>query len=158
MSVKDIQITHDPLMSIGERIEITPTSVHRIGQSYLEMFCLESDVTAEKIIQYWDGDSGGTMLWEYIFDVLKIKIQVPSAKKDEAIIITDGLYNRYYGIFHGLKGYNHMITSPNQLGINLCISVICIGNKQHFLSPRYRDLAATTGGVFLHVDVDISAN
>lgn len=54
------------LVSIGNRVDRTPTSVHFIGSSSFEKFRFVDDPYVDEIITEWNGESGSTSLWQYI--------------------------------------------------------------------------------------------
>lgn len=148
-----LPLGHSALESMADRLDRTPTSVHLIGtQSHLK-FGFDDSPSIHDILSTWNANGGRTQLWEYIFATLSNeKRPLAFKKKDEAVIITDGMDNQSRGSFSGIEGYNHLMTKLKQEGVKLRISALCIGQEEMCKSADYRDLSMATGGVYATVD------
>lgn len=153
-----LQVAHQALNTVEDRIERTPTSVHFIGSDSFTKFRFEDDVIVDDIIPEWTAGSGGTLLWQYAFDVISShKRNTAGSVKDEALIITDGLDNKSAGAFRGIDGFHEMMVRLVANEVSLRISVLCIGNEDMCKVSNYRELAMATGGAYANVDPDSSS-
>jgi hypothetical protein len=101
----------------------------------------------------WQGSSGGTYMWKMIEEDV-VRMYLPGPGHLRVYIITDGEDNMSPSGYSGMSGMDPMMKTLLSAGYDIEFHIILIGQEglSSGSANRYRDLALSTGGSFVHFD------